>query len=189
MSQMKSGTLHIGLSSCHDWHDKLKFEYVRLVSSQYKEKYDILNFIITAYHLNDDWLSKDTKTRPKLANSKRGSAPSEMREIVQAIKDLANGNKHMELDKRSSAKRVVGDVQSSARESSFYSYFLGPHFGIPIGGKSFYIVPTFADLIMNYFEWIFDDSIPANNFPEKLSESLARASERRYRLKRQLIFP
>lgn len=168
-------SLHFGINNCHDWYDKLKFEHARLVASKYKEKYDILNFIITAYHLNDDWLSRDVEMRPLFANSKRGGAPKEMRDIVQAINDLANGNKHLVLDKRNSEKRVVGTVHSSAYESSFYSYCFGPHFGIQIG-KSFYTFPTLADLIMAYFEWIFDDSIPVEKFPAGVNDAIARAA-------------
>ncbi len=167
-------TLYFGISNCHDWYDKLKFEHGRLVASQYKEKYDILNFIITAYHLNDDWLSKDKGMRPKLANDKRGKAPKEMQQIVRAIKDLANGNKHMVLDKANSEKRVVDTVHHSGFESSFYSFYFGPHFGISIG-TNYYIFPTLADLIMSYFNWIFDDSIPANEFPVEVTEAIARA--------------
>lgn len=175
MSQAENKTLHIGINNCRDWYDKLKFEHARLVTSQYKEKYDILNFLITAYHLNDDWLSKDEEMRPQLAITKRGRAPLGMREIVQAIKDLANGNKHFVLDKKSDEKRVVEAVHAAAYESSFYSYFLGPHFGIKIG-QSFYTIPVLVDLIMSYFEWIFDDSISESKFPVKLSEAIKRAA-------------
>lgn len=167
--------LHFGINNCRDLYDKLKFEHGRLKETMYKEKYDVFNFIVTAYHLHDDWLNKDEEMRPKLANNKRGKAPREMIQITQAIKDLANGNKHMVLDKKSTEKMVVDTVHPPEIRSSYYSWFFGPHIGISIG-TTYYSLPTLVDLIMSYFNWIFDDSIPADEFPANITESLTRTT-------------
>lgn len=173
MSRTEDRNLHFGIYNCRDLYDKLKFEHARLRETQYKNKYDVFNFIVTAYHLNDDWLSKDIPSRPRLANNKRGNAPVEMRQIVQAIKDLANSNKHMSLDKNGIKQKVV-DAVLPDEIRDWNSYFHGPHFGIPIG-EHYYSCPILVDLIMSYFHWIFDDSIPVNEFPVEIKKQLARA--------------
>lgn len=173
MPRTEDRKLHFGINNCRDLYDKLVFERDRLRDTHYKNKYDVFNFIITAHHLHDDWLNKDGITRPKLACKKRDRAPIEMKQIVQAFKDLANGNKHMLLNDRGLAQKVVDSVhQPEIRD--WFSYCYGPHIGIPIGNY-YYSCPILVDLIMSYFQWIFDDSIPVNEFPLEIKEQFEKA--------------
>lgn len=175
MPLTESRKLHFGINNCRDLdlYDKLKFEHGRLKETMYKEKYDVFNFIVTAYHLHEDWLKRDMK-RPVLANKKKNKVPKEMKQIIDATRDLANGNKHMLLDDHNFKRKVVDTVHPPEIRGSYFSWCYCPHIGVSIG-TTYYSLPTLADLIMSYFDWMFDDSIPADEFPVKIQESLARA--------------
>lgn len=169
MDSTKQKNLHFGINDCYDLHNKLKFESDRLENNW--NVYDFFNFIITSWHLYNDWLRKKDKIRPKWAIRKKTKIPKEMMQVINATRDLANGSKHMELNDKSTAKKVI-DVIHPPEIRDWYSYFIaGPQIGISIG-QSYYSMADLRNLIMSYFDWIFDDSVPADNFPSEIKKYL-----------------
>ena len=170
MLPSEGGKLHLGINNCRDLYEKLQLEHNRLCISQYTNVYDVFNFVVTAHHLHEDWLNKDEATRPKLACRKRDKAPEGMKLMMKVVRDLTNGSKHMALNEKSTNKRVVEAIHPGEIKD-WYSYFYEPHFWIAVG-RYYLSTPVLVELIMSYFNWIFDDSIPVDDFPVEIEEQL-----------------
>lgn len=159
-------------------HEKLKYDAELLLrrrkdnaEEQRLEEFEAFNFFVTAWHLYKDWLQGPSPDKPKNFLEKMKAATLEFIEIKDVMRDIANGSKHFELNVPS--KVTVGDREIS----SWYSYFFGPQFSIDT--KSFhFLMYELVGLIVDYFEWIFDDSEPVV-FPSKLVETLGKARELR----------
>jgi hypothetical protein len=166
-----SNKLLYGINTCQDLYEKLKYEAERLEKTW--NIYDCFNFILTAWHLHHDWLERDSENRPRLSTKKKeySKTTKEMMRVIHAFRDVANSSKHLRLKK--GTKKVVDEIHP--REiRGWDAYFLhGPLIGISIG-KSYFNMWDLRFLIMSYFEWIFDDSIPANQFPEEIKKHLER---------------
>lgn len=94
-----------------------------------------------------------------------------MMEVINITKDVANGSKHMVLDDKSLRRKVVTNIHPPEIRD-WYSYFIaGPQFGISTK-SSYYSVSDLVFLITSYFEWIFDDSMSADIFPENIEKHL-----------------
>ncbi|BDT59465.1 hypothetical protein MasN3_29590 [Massilia varians] len=76
-----------------------------------------------------------------------------MKEIRHAIRDIANGSKHFALDE--APKISIGPREIS----SFYAYFFGPQYSIDTKSLHF-LMYELVGIVMDYFEWIFDDESP-----------------------------
>ena len=162
-------TTRVGLDNCLDLYEKLKFEGKRLQSDWHH--YDFWNFAVTAWHLHNDWLDKDSSSRPRYSTKKKSRTPQSMSLVLNAVRDVANGSKHFHLDSKSEAKRVVNEThQPEVR--NFYSYcFDKPVRGITIE-KTYITLFEIHSVVMGYFEWVFDDTISVDNFPEEVSKTL-----------------
>ncbi len=173
-----SKTAKFGLTTPYDLYAKLKYDADLLLrrrkenAEEYRlEEFEAFNFFVTAWHLYKDWLQGSSLDKPKHALEKINTATSNFIEIKDVIRDIANGSKHFELN--TSAKVVVGDREIS----SWYSYFFGPQFSI--NTKSFhFLMYELVELIMDYFEWVFNDSKPAI-FPLELANKLKKARKLR----------
>lgn len=165
--------LPYGINTCQDLYDKLKFEAERLEPTW--NIYDCFNFVLTAWHLHHDWLEVDKDNGPILSTEKKDcpNTTKEMMLVINAFKDIANSSKHFKLKKYSVNRKVVDEIHSPEIRD-WAAYFLhGPLIGISIG-KSYFNMWDLRFLIMSYFEWIFDDSTPANQFPEEIKNHLER---------------
>lgn len=173
-----SKTAKFGLTTPYDLYAKLKYDADLLLHRRKRnaeerrlEEFEAFNFFVTAWHLYKDWLQGSSLDKPKYSLEKINAATSSFIEIKDVIRDIANGSKHFEL--KESAKVVVGDREIS----SWYSYFFGPQFSI--NTKSFhFLMYELAGLIMDYFEWVFNDSQPVI-FPSKLADKLEKARKLR----------
>src|SRR5438045_3941655 len=106
----------IGLETCSDLFEKLEFEGKRLASAWHS--YDAFNFIVTAWHLEDDWVSN---TGTRLSKTKRGGLPPEMLLVRDVLRDLARGSKHFKLNPSSVRDRRVETVHDGLSLDE-YSY-------------------------------------------------------------------
>lgn len=164
--------LSYGINTCFDLHNKLKYEGEKLEPDW--NEYNSFNFIVTAWHLHADWLNAD-EGRPKLAAQKkeRPKTPANMMQVVYALRDITNSSKHFYLDKPSVNKKVVTNIHGRLI-GDWASYFIhGPQIGIHIG-NSYYSMWDLRHIVLLYFEWIFNDLIPANKFPVEIQEHLKR---------------
>jgi hypothetical protein len=175
----------IGLATSFDLFAKLKHDSELLLSErreteedQKLEEYQAFNFFITAWHLHKDWLGSDSVEKPVHARSKIIDVHAHVKELRHAIRDIANGSKHFILDE--CPKVSIGEREIS----SFYSYFFGPQFAIDT--KSFhFLMYELVEIVMEYFEWIFDDEI-LNSVPATILGKLEKAKELRVARDRHL---
>lgn len=92
--------------------------------------------------------------------------------ILDVVRDVVNGSKHFELDEGSANKRKVSEVHIG-NEASWYSYFF--HEGIPgvTAEKQWYFsLRVLNNIVMRYYEWVFDDSTPVREFPVEIIETI-----------------
>lgn len=162
--------MKIKLESCEDMHQKLQFEYERLKTNNWHE-YDLFNFLVTTWHLFHDWVKNDKAAKRDVLNKKKNNTPPDMMVVVNIARDLTNGSKHYKLDAKSDKKKVVQDI-SDPEIRDWYSYFVsGPQPGVS-SDKHYFSVPVLVDLLHQYMNWLFDDSIPPEQFPESLIKTL-----------------
>jgi hypothetical protein len=167
-----------GLTTCLDLHNILIYEGNTLENNW--NEYNSFNFIVTAWHLYDDWLKSDWENRPKLSTKKKGQhkTPPNMMKVVFALRDVTNSSKHFFLNDESYNKKVVTGIHPPIVGDAA-SYFLhGPMIYIEID-NSIYSMWDLRHIVLLYFDWIFDDSVPAQNFPIEIQEHLERCIVRR----------
>ncbi|NKJ68198.1 hypothetical protein EX191_10385 [Vibrio chemaguriensis] len=160
--------MKVGIETVHELREKLKFERQRVTQSYHP--YDFFNFVVTAWHLHHDWIKNDKQNRPNLFYKKVNQAPPQMKELVNATRDLANGSKHFRLDKPNDEKKVLTEVHKPEIRDHF-TYVFGPQPGISVA-NAYYSIGELVDILDEYFEWLFDDLTPADSFPDKLQKML-----------------
>lgn len=167
-----TSTTRLGLSTCRDLYRKLQFDASQLdaaegegAEKELMQEYAAFNFFVTAWHLYYDWLEKDLDGRPIYTKQKKETSANTFREIKDAIRGLANGSKHLMLSE-------APKVSVSEREIADYrSWFFGPAFGITTQSYYFSLM-TLQDIVLRYFDWVFDDSISLE-MPEELVSRIA----------------
>ena len=165
--------LYYGLNTCFDLHNKLRYEGENLENNW--TAYACFNFIVTAWHLHTDWIDADEENRPKLATTKKGSkkTPANMMLVVYALRDITNYSKHSFLKKDAVKKKVITKIYPPII-GDWRSYFLdGPMIYVEIN-NSIYSMWDIRHIVLLYFDWIFNDDIPANQFPVEIQDHLKR---------------
>jgi len=169
-----SNEVRIGLTNCNRLYEKIYSDKKLLETKISEAKFDefaFFNFIVTSWHLYNDWLNADKLNRPALVHKKKKRTPALMLEVMNIARDITNGSKHLKLDQTNMKKKVVAEVHEPEIRD-WYSYFIaGPQYAISTE-SSYYSVSDLLFLITDYFEWLFDDSIQPENFPEKLHNHL-----------------
>lgn len=155
----------LGIGASAELYEKLKFEGARLRTEWHP--YDAFNFVLTAWHLYQDWLPADRLNRPSHASAKlkKRKLPEEMVLVLDVLRDLSNGSKHLNLDPGSADKRVVSSTHSG-EISSFSAYFFQEGIvGVTTADYYYFSIRKLSDIILAYFAWVFDDKAPATPFP------------------------
>lgn len=155
-----------GLNSSRDLYEKLKHDSVRL--SEGWHPYAAFDFLVTAWHLHHDWPKSDDSRDTARHKRRESKLPQEMILVLRAIQDLVNGSKHFQLDPQAAEKRRVQAVHTG-KESSWYSYFFHENLpGVTVDTHWYFTIRVLHNLTMAYFDWVFEDAIPASDFPEEL---------------------
>ncbi|MDP1889201.1 hypothetical protein [Polaromonas sp.] len=158
----------LGIGSSAELYEKLKFEGARLRTEWHP--YDAFNFVLTAWHLYQDWLPVDRLNRPSHASAKlnKRKLPEEMVLVLDVLRDLSNGSKHLTLDPGSAGKRVVSSTHSG-EISSYWAYFFQERIvGVTTANYYYFSIRKLSDIVLAYFAWVFDDNAPATPFPGEL---------------------
>ncbi len=158
----------LGLDSCADLYDKLKFEGERLENVWHS--YDAFNFVVTAWHLYNDWLKKDRTAKPKLAGKKTAleKLPAEMILVLNVLENIAVSSKHLQLNNPGAEKRKVSETHNGEIDN-WYSYFHHERMlGITTEGDYYFSIRKLRNICLAYFAWVFDDGLPASPFPGEL---------------------
>ncbi len=162
----------LGIETSADMYNKLKFESARLQKTGWNSAYDTFNFIVTAWHLYNDWTkSKDSSS---LSKSKRNpnKLPESMLLVLSSVKDLCNGSKHLTLTPEAARKRQVNEVHTGEIQS-WLAWFTQERIpGISVDVNWYFSIRVLHNIVMHYFEWVFDDEKPLKSFPPELSEAI-----------------
>ena len=161
----------LGIYSSKDMFEKLKYESLRL-QKDWRNPYDSFNFIVTAWHLFHDWQNCDEPLNSSRIKCQKNQLPSEMKLVLDVTKDIANGSKHFSLKKWASEKRRVNEVHTG-NEVGYFQYFFHEDLpGVTVESHWYFNIRILHNLVMRYFEWVFDDSVPAHDFPSDLLEAI-----------------
>lgn len=128
---------------------------------------DIEDFCLTAWHLFTDWLpaEKDSKYRLARQKANKSRLPEEMVLLINVLRDIANGGKHVILKPEDAKKRVIIETHSG-QTAGYYQYFFHERIeGVTTIGNYYFSGRKIHDLTVRYFEWVFDDAAPAQQFP------------------------
>lgn len=160
----------LGINSSSDMFEKLKHESSRL--QQGWHPYDAFNFLVTAWHLFEDWTKSDDPRALCRMKRQRPRLPTPMNRVLDIVRDLVNGSKHFQLTPDAAAKRRVGEVHTG-KEVGFYEYYFHEHLpGVTVEDHWYFSIRVLNNVVMRYFEWVFDDSTPIKNFPSDLLEAI-----------------
>lgn len=160
----------LGIGSSAAMFEKLKLESSRLQEAWHH--YDAFNFLVTAWHLFEDWTKSDDPRAFSRMKRQRSRLPTSLNLVLDVVRDLVNGSKHFQLKPDAAAKRRVGEVHTGD-EVGWYEYFF--HEDLPavtVEDHWYFSIRVLHNLLMGYFDWVFDDSVLANEFPTELLDAL-----------------
>ena len=160
----------LGIDSSAAMFEKLKHESSRL--QQGWHPYDAFNFLVTAWHLFEDWPMSDDPRALCRMKRHRPRLPPPMNFALDIVRDLVNGSKHFRLTPDAAAKRRVDEVHTG-EELGFYEYLFHENLpGVTIEDHWYFSIRVLNNLMMRYFEWVFDDATPVKDFPRDLLEAI-----------------
>lgn len=133
------------------------------------------DFCVAAWHLFE-WINR-APDASRLAKSKSHDRnwPSEMCHLRDTLRDLANGEKHFFLKPDAAAKKVVVRMEPGETRN-WLAYFFHER-GVPgVTTKEGYYFSArkLRDRTLEFFTWVFDDSVPVDQFPPALREGIWR---------------
>lgn len=160
----------LGIDSSAAMFEKLKHESSRL--QQGWHSYDAFNFLVTAWHLFEDWTKSDDSRALCRMKRQRRRLPLSMNFVLDIVRDLVNGSKHFNLTPDAAAKRRVGEVHTG-EEVGFYEYLFHENLlAVTVEDHWYFSIRVLNNLMMRYFEWTFDDSKNVEDFPSDIIEAI-----------------
>lgn len=158
----------LGITSSAELYEKLKFEGERLGKEWHS--YDAFNFVVTAWHLYNDWLPADRTGRPIFASAKinKRKLPQEMILVLDVLRDLSNGSKHLNLDLKGSKTRVVSKTHTGEIGNAWAYYFQERIPGVTTENYYYFSIRKLRDISLAYFAWVFADEKSGSPFPGNL---------------------
>jgi hypothetical protein len=160
----------LGISNSLDLFEKLKYDSSNLCKNW--DTYDAFNFFVTSWHLFNDWGKSDSPKSISKIKRNRKKLPNEMNLILDSIRDLAIGSKHFTLDSKAAKNRRVDEVHTG-NEVGFYEYFFHENLpAITVDINWYFSIRVLHNITMAYFNWVFDDTVSVDKFPEALLETI-----------------
>lgn len=159
-----------GISNSLEMYEKLKIESCRLQKEWHP--YDAFNFLVTAWHLFEDWPKSDNSHDLCRLKRHRKRIPQCMNFVLDVVRDVVVGSKHFQLNQKSTDKRKV-EMVHTGNEVGWYAYFF--HEDIPavtVDKNWYFSLRILRNIILRYYEWVFDDSFPVKNFPNDLVDTI-----------------
>lgn len=137
------------INSCEALFEKLKWDYVQL-ENDWSSSYCAFNFVVTAYHLYQDWIKRAGTAEQK---ERLASFPEYGKVLFNVWRDVTNATKHWELNERSEKQRIVDEV-SGPIVGDWYAYFIaGPVLYVRVGG-ALPSVFELAQVTIWAFQWL-----------------------------------
>lgn len=160
----------LGIDSSAAMYEKLKHESLRL--QQGWHPYDAFNFLVTAWHLFEDWTKSDDPRALCRMKRQRQRLPDQMNFVLDIVRDLVNGSKHFQLTPDAAAKRRVGEVHTGD-EVGFYEYLFHENLpAVTVEDHWYFSIRVLNNIIIRYFEWTFNDLTAVKDFPCDLLEAI-----------------
>ena len=162
---MNSLTLNFGINNEYDLFNKLKRDLDKLLNEASIDEHtktidNTYNFLITAYHLSYDW-TKNAKYKRK-----NEIIPDSFKDLLTAIRFLANCSKHRELTNNLNENTV--DNVTEPIVADYWTYMYGNQINITINGKQESLI-LLSEPLMKYFEWLLDDSKTLDEMPDEVN--------------------
>ncbi len=160
----------LGIKSSRDMYEKLQHDSLLLQEKWHP--YDAFNFLVTAWHLFEDWtLSDDPRALCRLKRH-RPRLSTSMNLVLDVARDVVNGSKHFQLSEDAANKRRVGEVHTGA-EVGYYEYLFHEELpAVTVEDHWYFSIRVLNNLVIRYFEWVFDDSSPVRDFPNELEKAI-----------------
>lgn len=150
MSQQKSSP-RLPIDTCEALFEKLKWDYIQLEKDG-SSTYCAFNFVVTAYHLYQDWLPNAGTVEQK---ERRAALPDKGQLLFKVLRDVTNATKHWELHARSQSQQVVSSV-STPQIGDWYAYLIaGPVSYMQVGDSRPSIIEL-ADVSIQCFKWLIE---------------------------------
>jgi hypothetical protein len=164
MSQQNS-TPRLPIDSCEALFQKLKWDYIQL-EKDWSSTYCAFNFVVTAYHLYQDWLPSAGSAEQK---ERRAALPDKGKLLFKVLRDITNATKHWELHARSQSQQVVSSV-STPQIGDWYAYLIaGPVSYVQVGDSRPSIIEL-AGVTIRCLKWLIEgeQSFPLNDLSRQL---------------------
>ena len=159
----------IPLHTTNDMFAKLQWEHDRL-QNEWSE-YNSFNFVVTAYHLYEDWISAAGSYEER---QRRKQLPAIARKLAHVLRDITNASKHWHLDPKGEAKRIVDDVLQPTI-ADWGAYFnTGPLLYIEVDGARLSMFDL-SRLTVDTLQWIVHGA--DSGFPADVEAKLQKAFE------------
>ncbi len=157
-------TLNFGINNEYDLFNKLKRDLDKLLNEASIDDHtktidNTYNFLITAYHLSYDW-TKNVKYKRK-----KEKIPKSFKDLLTAIRFLANCSKHRELTKYLNENTVENITEPIV--GNYWDYMYGNQVYITINGIQ-ESISILSEPLMKYFEWLLDDSKKLDEMPDEV---------------------
>ncbi|MDP2248510.1 MAG: hypothetical protein Q8J65_10290 [Nitrosomonadales bacterium] len=160
-----------GISSSKDMFEKLKYESLDL-QKNWLNTYTTFNFLVTAWHLFEDWKKSDDPRSLSRIKRQKKKLPSEMILVLDVIRDLVNGSKHFKLTPEAVKNRRVTYVHTG-KEVGWYDFFFHENLpAVTVDGHWYLSIRLINNIAMSYFEWVFDDTSSVKHFPTDLLQAI-----------------
>lgn len=162
---MSKPSPRIPIHTCEELFEKLKWDYQEFEKGW--TEYRTFNFVVTAYHLYQDWIKSAGTSSQK---NRKNKLPRQGKLLFRVLRDITNASKHWELDEDSKNKQVVSGV-SEPQIADAYAYFIaGPVLYISVDSAR-PSMPELASLALECFTWILQgEGLP---FPIELTKRLS----------------
>ena len=138
------------IDSCEALFEKLQWDHIQLEKEW--NSYGTFNFVLTAYHLYQDWIEKtgtDEQKHRKLLLPEKG------RLLFKVWRDITNATKHWELDQHNQKRQVLDSV-SSPQIADWYAYFVaGPVIYVNVENARSSL-PELAQVTIWCFKWLLE---------------------------------
>lgn len=139
------------IDSCEALFEKLKLDFVQL-EKEWSSPYCTFNFVVTAYHLYQDWLKRAGTAEQK---KRRAQLPENGKLLFEVWRDITNASKHWELNERSQNQQIVNEV-SAPQIGDWYAYLVaGPVIYVQVG-ETRPSLPELAQVTIWCFKWLIE---------------------------------
>ena len=141
----------LAIDSCEALFEKLKWDHAQL-KKEWDSSYCTFNFVVTAYHLYQDWINSAGTDEQK---SRKTMLPSNGVLLFEVWRDITNATKHWELNERSQKQQVVDGISTPIVHDWHAFLVTGPVSYVQVGGTRL-SMSGLVEVTMLCFKWLIE---------------------------------